>query len=130
MTAQRTMAVAALLVAIGIVIGASATHSLKSLLTAAQVHALETAVHYQLLNALGLFMLGLLAQSRADDWMSRIAWLLLSGILCFSGGIYLMLAGAPSLLGLVTPVGGLLMIVAWLLLAWRLWMKQSASAAD
>jgi len=120
MTAQRTMAVAALLMAIGIIIGASATHALQSVLTAAQMHALETAVHYQLLNALGLFMVGLLAQSRIDVWMPRIAWLLLAGILCFSGGIYLMLAGGPSLLGLVTPVGGLLLIIAWLALAWRL----------
>jgi uncharacterized membrane protein YgdD (TMEM256/DUF423 family) len=120
MTAQRTMALAALLIALGIVIGASATHALQSLLSAAQLHALETAVQYQLLNALGLFMVGLLAQSRADAWLPRIALLLLAGIICFSGGIYLMLSGAPSLLGLVTPVGGLLLIVAWLALAWRL----------
>jgi len=120
MTPQRMMAVAALLMAVGIIIGAGTTHALQPVLTAAQVHALETAVHYQLLNALGLFMVGLLAQSRTDAWMTRIGWLLLAGILCFSGGIYLMLANAPSLLGLITPVGGLLLIVAWLLLAWRL----------
>jgi uncharacterized membrane protein YgdD (TMEM256/DUF423 family) len=120
MTAQRTMAVAALLMAIGIVIGAGTTHALQSVLTTTQLHALETAVHYQLLNALGLFMVGLLAQSHGDAWIPRIAAALLAGILCFSVGIYLMLAGAPSLLGLVTPVGGLLLIVAWLALAWRL----------
>jgi len=127
MTAQRTMAVAALLVALGIVIGASATHALQSLLSATQLHALETAVQYQLLNALGLFMVGLLAQSRVDAWLPRIAGLLLAGILCFSGGIYLMLSGAPSLLGLVTPVGGLLLIMAWLALAWRLFGSAGTS---
>jgi uncharacterized membrane protein YgdD (TMEM256/DUF423 family) len=120
MTAQRTMAVAALLMAIGIVIGASATHALRSVLTAAQLHSLETAVHYQLLNALGLFMVGLLSQSRSDIWLPRVAWLLGAGIVCFSGGIYLMIAGAPRVLGLVTPIGGLLLITAWLVLAWRL----------
>ena len=38
---------------------------------------------------------------------------LVAGIVCFSGGIYLMLAGAPRLLGLVTPLGGVLLIAAW-----------------
>lgn len=120
MTARRAMAVAALLMVAGIIIGATSTHALRSALDATQMHALETAVQYQLLNALGLFMVGLLAQSRADAWLPRISWLLLAGILCFSGGIYLMLSGAPRMLGLVTPIGGLLLILAWLTLAWRL----------
>jgi uncharacterized membrane protein YgdD (TMEM256/DUF423 family) len=49
-----------------------------------------------------------------------VALALMAGIVCFSGGIYLMLAGAPSLLGLVTPVGGVLLIGAWSALAWQL----------
>jgi uncharacterized membrane protein YgdD (TMEM256/DUF423 family) len=49
-----------------------------------------------------------------------VALALIAGIICFSGGIYLMLAGAPSLLGLVTPVGGVLLIGAWTALAWQL----------
>lgn len=120
MNPQRVMACSALLMGTGIVIGASASHAMQSLLDAQQLHALETAVEYQLLNALGLFLVGMLARTREDAWLPRIATLLLAGILCFSGGIYLMLAGAPRLLGLVTPVGGLLLIAAWLALAWRL----------
>lgn len=120
MNPQRAMACAALLMGVGIVIGASASHAMQNVLDAAQIHALETAVEYQLLNALGLMLIGLLARSREDAWLPRIAGLLLAGILCFSGGIYLMLAGAPRMLGLVTPVGGVLMIAAWLALAWRL----------
>lgn len=120
MNPQRTMACAALLMGIGIIIGASASHALQELLGATRAHALETAVEYQLINSLGLFMVGLLARSREDIWMPRVARMLLAGILCFSGGIYLMLTDAPRLLGLITPVGGLLLIAAWLVLAWRL----------
>lgn len=120
MNPQRMMACAALLIATGIIVGATASHALRSVLDAPQLHALETAVEYQLINALGLFMIGLLTRSRADAWLPRVATLLLAGILCFSGGIYLMLAGAPRMLGLVTPVGGALLIGAWLVLAWRL----------
>ncbi len=120
MNAQRSMAMAALLMVCGIVIGALASHALQNVLNATQLHALDTAVEYQLLNALGLFLIGLLAQSRTDPWLPRISLALAAGIVCFSGGIYGMLAGAPRLLGLVTPVGGVLMILAWATLAWRL----------
>lgn len=120
MNPQRSMAVAALLMLSGIVIGALGSHALQSVLSATQLHSLETAVDYQLFNALGLFMIGLLAQSRVDAWLPRIAIVLAAGIVFFSGGIYVMLAGAPRPLGFITPVGGLLMILAWVALAWRL----------
>jgi uncharacterized membrane protein YgdD (TMEM256/DUF423 family) len=44
---------------------------------------------------------------------------LAAGVVLFSGSIYLMLAGAPRPLGIITPVGGVLLIVAWLMLAWK-----------
>jgi uncharacterized membrane protein YgdD (TMEM256/DUF423 family) len=120
MSSQRAMRVAALLMLIGIIIGALGSHALQNVLSAAQLHSLDTAVHYQLFNALGLLVIGLLMHSRADAWLPRIAVMLTSGIVCFSGGIYVMLAGAPRPLGFVTPVGGVLMILAWALLTWRL----------
>jgi len=126
-SAQRSMAVAALFMVCGIVVGALASHALQNLLSATQLHALDTAVEYQLLNALGLFLIGLLAQSRADAWLPRIAMALAAGIACFSGGIYVMLAGAPRLFGLITPVGGVLMILAWAMLAWRLFTARAGA---
>ena len=120
MNPLRIMAVAALVVVTGIIVGALGSHALRAVLDAGQLHSLETAVQYQLVNGLGLFMLGLLARSHADAWLPRIALVLLAGVACFSGGIYIMLAGAPRTLGLVTPLGGVLMIAAWVGLAWRL----------
>jgi uncharacterized membrane protein YgdD (TMEM256/DUF423 family) len=120
MNPRRAMLVAALLIVTGIVIGASGSHALRSMLSASQLHSLDTAVQYQLFNSLGLLVIGLLWQSRADAWLPRIAWMLFLGILCFSGGIYIMLAGAPRPLGLITPLGGVLMILAWAILAIRL----------
>ncbi len=120
MNPPRILSIAALLVLCGIVVGALGSHALRTVLDASQLHALETAVQYQLVNGLGLMLVGVLARSGNDVWLPRIALLLLAGVACFSGGIYLMLAGAPSLLGLVTPLGGVMMIAAWALLAWRL----------
>jgi uncharacterized membrane protein YgdD (TMEM256/DUF423 family) len=120
MNSQRAMLAGAVLFVVGMIIGAMGTHALRGLLSAAQMHSLETAVSYQLFNALGLFAIGLLGQSRADAWLPRICMSLAIGTICFSGGIYVMLAGAPRPLGVVTPVGGVLMILAWAILAWRL----------
>lgn len=111
------MGVAALLLAIGIGIGALGSHALRGVLAPRQLESLDTAVDYQLLNALGLLLVGLLMKTTAIAGLRGVALALIAGIVCFSGGIYLMLAGAPSWLGLVTPVGGVLLIGAWLLLA-------------
>jgi uncharacterized membrane protein YgdD (TMEM256/DUF423 family) len=48
-------------------------------------------------------------------WPAR---LLGGGVVLFSGSIYLMLAGAPRMFGIITPVGGVLLIGAWLMVAW------------
>jgi uncharacterized membrane protein YgdD (TMEM256/DUF423 family) len=115
---QRAIATGALLMAVGIGIGALGAHALRDVLTERQLQSLHTAVYYQIFNALALMLLG----GWARDGHAGLAWalrLLAAGIVLFSGSIYLMLAGAPSMFGIVTPVGGVLLIAAWLLLAWR-----------
>jgi len=113
MNPTRVLGIAGLFMATGIVVGALAAHALQKLLEARQLESLHTAVNYQLFNALGLLVIGLLL--RADDLpaLRTVAGLLIAGILAFSGGIYLMLAGAPRFLGLVTPAGGILLIAGW-----------------
>jgi uncharacterized membrane protein YgdD (TMEM256/DUF423 family) len=118
------MVVAALLMASGIGIGALGSHALRAALSARELTSLGTAVDYQQVNALGLLLVGVLMRNMALAGLRLVAWLLIAGILGFSGGIYVMLAGAPGFLGLITPVGGVLLIAAWLALAWLL-VKES-----
>ena len=113
MDAARTLGIGGLLLAIGIVVGALAAHALAQVLEPRQLDSLHTAVNYQLVNALGLLIVGLLMRDEPSAALRSVAGLLIGGIVCFSGGIYVMLAGAPRFLGLVTPLGGLLLIVAW-----------------
>jgi uncharacterized membrane protein YgdD (TMEM256/DUF423 family) len=113
MNARRVLGIAGLLLASGVVVGASATHALSSVLEPRQLESLHTAVNYQLFNSLGLLAVGILMRTDEARSLRRIAVLLMAGIACFSGGIYIMLAGAPRLLGLVTPAGGVLLIIAW-----------------
>jgi uncharacterized membrane protein YgdD (TMEM256/DUF423 family) len=121
MNAARALSLGALLFAIGVIIGALGSHALTNVLTARQLASLGTAVEYQLFNALGLLVVGLLMRTLPAARLRLIAWALLLGIVCFSGGIYVMLAGAPKFLGYITPLGGVMLILAWLALAIELW---------
>ncbi|MFM1885662.1 MAG: hypothetical protein RL026_819 [Pseudomonadota bacterium] len=123
MSSTRVIALAAVLMAAGIVVGALASHALRGVLEPRQLESLHTAVHYQLFNALGLMLVGAMMHLGVAKDLGWVAAGLVAGIVCFSGGIYLMLAGAPRALGLVTPLGGLLLIASWLGLAALLWRR-------
>ena len=123
MNAARTLGAGGLLLAVGIVIGALAAHALQRVLEPRQIEALHTAVNYQLINALGLLLVGVLMRDDPSSALRTVAWLLVAGIVCFSGGIYVMLAGAPRPLGVVTPVGGVLLIAAWVWFAVTMWRR-------
>ena len=119
--ARRLQAGGALLLATGIAIGAVGAHVLKSRLPPDRIDVLQTAVLYQLVSGLGLLCVGLaLARSAAASGSRLLAAggdLLLAGALLFSGSLYLLLAGAPRLLGAVTPLGGLCLILGWIIVA-------------
>lgn len=82
----------------------------------------ERAVFYQFIHALGMLIVplftraGVLSES-AGAW---VCWLLLAGILIFSGSLYLLAVTGVRTLGAITPVGGLSFIAAWFLLAFYL----------
>ena len=116
--ARRCIAAGALLMLLGVVLGAFGAHALQQLLAPRQLASYQTGVHYQMLHSIGLLLLGLVARATGDG--SALRWsarLMLAGIVLFSGSIYLMTAGAPRWLGAVTPVGGVSFMLAWALLA-------------
>jgi uncharacterized membrane protein YgdD (TMEM256/DUF423 family) len=104
---------AALLLALATLIGALGAHGLKPRLTADRYEVLQTAVHYQFFHALGLLGLGLLSDRVPMPLLRLAGWLLFVGVLLFSGSLYCLVAGAPRVLGLLTPVGGLALIAGW-----------------
>jgi uncharacterized membrane protein YgdD (TMEM256/DUF423 family) len=116
--ARRCIATGAALMLAGVILGAFGTHLLEARLPARQFASFQTGVLYQLLHAIGLMLIGVVAQ--AWGLTPRLRWsarLMLVGIVCFSGSIYLMTAGAPKWLGMVAPIGGLSFMAAWVLLA-------------
>jgi uncharacterized membrane protein YgdD (TMEM256/DUF423 family) len=103
----------ALLAAMGIALGAFAAHGLKARLGADALGWWHTGVQYQMWNAIGLVALA------AAPPVRTAALLVLAGTCVFSGSLYLMALTDARWLGAVTPAGGALMIVGWLLAAWR-----------
>jgi uncharacterized membrane protein YgdD (TMEM256/DUF423 family) len=111
--ARRFCQLAALLLACATLIGALGAHALRSRLSADRYEVLQTAVHYQFFHALGLMLLGVLLDRLPRRALRTAAWLVFAGVLLFCGSLYLILAGAPRAIGVLTPLGGLALIAGW-----------------
>lgn len=109
--------IAALLGLVGVILGALGSHALKALLAPEALESFEVGVRYQMLHALLLLAVEALP-ILSEHYKRIIGRLVVSGVLTFSGSIYLLSTRAISgldlsFLGPVTPVGGLLLIAAW-----------------
>ena len=105
---------------LGVIIGAFATHGLQPKLSLEAIKSFETGVKYQMYHALLLLILGGIPLLKLK-FKTVIFYLLLSGIILFSGSIYALatndLTGFDfTSIALLTPIGGLLLIIAWFLL--------------
>ena len=106
---------------LGIVIGAFGTHGLKPILSPDSFSSLETGIKYQIYHSLLLLILGVLIKT-GQQFSNSVFYLLVSGIILFSGSIYLLATNDLTVfdfkvLALATPLGGSLLILAW---AWLL----------
>ena len=108
--------------ALGVMLGAFGAHALRDRLDEYATGIYEKAVFYHFIHALGLLLVPVLARSGfiSAAGAERICWLLIIGILLFSGSLYVLATSGVRMLGAVTPFGGTAFIAAWLLLAWEL----------
>jgi uncharacterized membrane protein YgdD (TMEM256/DUF423 family) len=113
----RTLAIAGLLLALATMSGAFGAHALKSHLAADRLQLWDTAVRYHFFHALGLLGVGLALRSFDGGALRAAAALIVAGVALFSGSLYALALGAPRGFGVLTPLGGLAWIVAWLLFA-------------
>jgi uncharacterized membrane protein YgdD (TMEM256/DUF423 family) len=101
------------LLAVGL--GAFGAHGLKSVANEQGLAWWETGARYHLFHALALVLLGLVQQHKPGA--DGAGWAFLLGSALFSGTLYAMALGAPRWLGAITPIGGVGMMLGWLLLA-------------
>jgi uncharacterized membrane protein YgdD (TMEM256/DUF423 family) len=121
---KKITATATFLGMIAIVLGAFGAHALKKVLTPEQLISFETGVRYQMYQAFFLFFLAT-QNDILENIKKTIFTLILSGTLFFSGSIYLLsTTGITGInfkpIGFITPIGGLLLILAWGMLGYSI----------
>lgn len=117
--ARFSLTIGAVLAAISVAGGAFGAHGLKSLLDASgQAATWETAARYCMYHALALIMTGLLACSPARvNGLAAASACFVSGTLVFSGCLAILAVTGLKVLGAVVPIGGVLLIAGWVILA-------------
>jgi len=104
--------------ALAVALGAFAAHGLRSRLAPDLLAIFQTGVQYHFYHSLGLIAVGLAAFHLGLSGPLRLAgWLMLVGIILFSGSLYALALTGERMLGAVAPIGGTAFIAAWVLLA-------------
>lgn len=111
------LAVAAVNALLAVAAGAFGAHGLEEQLDAHHLDIFETAARYHMFHALGMGLCALAGAARAG-------WVMLAGVALFSGTLYALALTGAKWLGAITPIGGLLMMIGWLLLAIAAWRSR------
>ena len=117
---NKIIKTATLLGMIAIILGAFGAHALKKVLSVEQLTTFETGIKYQMYHALFLLFLGL-NNNMVEKAKKTIYWFTLFGVVFFSGSIYLLSTMSLTKInfkpiGIITPIGGTMLILAWTLL--------------
>lgn len=113
------LGVSALVGALAVACGAFGAHYLKGILEPASLVVWNTGAHYHLVHAVLLAALAL--PGGTDRGRDRSWWLVLAGVVLFSGSLYVLACSGIRWVGAITPVGGLLLVAGWLQLGWAGW---------
>jgi uncharacterized membrane protein YgdD (TMEM256/DUF423 family) len=114
--------IGSLVALLGVGLGAFAAHGLKSRLTPDLFEAFEVGIRYQMFHALALLAVGWAWSRWPRLEIVGAGWLLVAGVLLFSGSLYLLAITGIRPLGIITPIGGILLLLGWVLLAWGAWL--------
>lgn len=99
-----------------VLIGAFGAHGLKARLTVENMAIYQTGVQYHFYHAVGLMLIGIIALHYPSPYLRWSGWLMLVGIILFSGSLYALSISNLRWLGAITPLGGMAFILAWLVL--------------
>ena len=106
-----------ILAGIAVGLGAFGAHGLRGILSPEDLVTFETGVRYQMYHALALLGVAWAVTQWETTLLEWSGWLFVLGILVFSGSLYILVLTGQRWLGAVTPLGGLALILGWVLLA-------------
>jgi len=121
MFARAILVIAALLGAAAVLLGAFGAHALRDTLDERALAIWHTAVEYQFWHVLAAVAVALLARDGASTCLRIAAVAFIAGIALFSGSLYALALGAPRIVGVVTPFGGVAFVAGWIALAVHAW---------
>jgi uncharacterized membrane protein YgdD (TMEM256/DUF423 family) len=125
---KKIISTGAILGMIAIILGAFGAHALKKVLSMEELSTFETGVRYQMYHALFLILIGMINEL-SQKAKKIIYTLVVFGVLLFSGSIYVLATNSLTsfdfkTIGFITPIGGLLLILAWGVLLFHTIMKK------
>ena len=103
---------------LSVIIGALGAHSLENMI-GDKIDTFKTGVQYHMFHGLGLILSGILSKVFVID-ISGVGYLFIAGIILFSGSLYLISIYKYSSLGIIAPVGGLSLIMGWIILFYKI----------
>jgi len=103
---------------LSVAFGAFGAHLLEGRVADKYLDTWQTAVQYQMFHSIGLIAIAILMSSSLIGSLGSLNWagyLMLAGIIIFSGSLYVLSLTGISILGAITPIGGVAFIAAWIL---------------
>ena len=106
-----------------VLFGAFGAHGLKTRLSSEDLEIFETAVRYQMYHSLGILFISTLGITKSfpDNILLTPTYLMIAGIIIFSGSLYILVLTNTRWLGAITPIGGGFLIFSWFLLAFNIY---------
>ena len=126
--ANKFLTIGAILAFLAVGIGAFGSHGLKPFLSPTMSPVFETGVRYHMYHSLGVVFSGWAWSSWNNPLFRYAALAFIFGILFFSGSLYVLSLTGFRWLGAITPIGGLLFLIGWSLLAIGFWKSSARSA--
>ena len=117
MNARRCIFLAAVYGFLGVGFGAFGAHALRTQLSPDWLAVYHTGVEYQLVHALALLAVGVLGGTSPSPLLARAGACFALGVPLFSGSLYGLALTGNAAFGPITPIGGLLFLAGWALLA-------------
>lgn len=116
---KRIIIIASIFGILAVILGAFGAHGLKALITPGELDTWQTAVQYQFYHTLALLFLATFSRFKSRA-INAASWFFTLGIVLFSGSLYILSAKAllnitdTSVLGPITPIGGVFFILGWI----------------
>ena len=110
------LAIGAISGCLAVILGAFGAHGLKDVLDEYGKSIYEKAVLYHMFHTMAILVVGLIEKMQPEMQLSIAGWAFVLGIILFSGSLYILSVTGIKLLGMITPIGGILFIIGCVIL--------------